>query len=265
MRPAGAPRVVLALRGTLLKSPTIRRDLVDDLRFLAWESLKGSVRFHGALEALSKMVERFGSKNVCVGGHSLGAGFALQVGKALAKQDNLSKFKSKAEELEERYIKVQRQVEELQKGTKESNSKISELQDIIQKLETNLSVLECENKVLRQQTLLGSTNEDLSECKISTLESDNDLLLNQQKINCQPTYSSEVIKPPSENELVHDQQLSLIIHRLEPIVYPTQVLNVRVDAREMTSRIFYGARGILTHSCYNWLSCHADHAPTRAN
>ncbi|WOL10943.1 hypothetical protein Cni_G19703 [Canna indica] len=60
--------------------------LVDDLRFLAWESLKGSVRFHGALEALNKMVERFGSKNVCVGGHSLGVGFALQVDKALAKQ-----------------------------------------------------------------------------------------------------------------------------------------------------------------------------------
>ncbi|WOL10837.1 GDSL esterase/lipase [Canna indica] len=32
------------------------------------------------------MVERFGSKNVCVGGHSLGVGFALQVRKALAKQ-----------------------------------------------------------------------------------------------------------------------------------------------------------------------------------
>ncbi|WOL13334.1 GDSL esterase/lipase [Canna indica] len=209
MRPTCTPSAVLALRGTLLKSPTIRRDLVDDLRFLAWKSLKGSVWFHGALEALSKMVERFGSKNVCVGGHSLGVGFALQVGKALAKQveensmlellttrnkeleDKLSKFKSSAEEIEERYIKVQKQVEELQKGTEESNSKISELQDMIQKLETNLSILECENKVLRQQTLLGSTNEDLSECKIRTLESDNDLLRNQQKTNCQPTDSSE--------------------------------------------------------------------------
>ncbi|CAL9754573.1 unnamed protein product [Musa acuminata subsp. burmannicoides] len=86
MRPAGAPRAVLALRGTLLKSPTIRRDLEDDLRFLAWESLKGSVRFHGALEALKMMVDKFGSNNVCIGGHSLGAGFALQVGKTLAKE-----------------------------------------------------------------------------------------------------------------------------------------------------------------------------------
>ncbi|XP_068667115.1 GDSL esterase/lipase At4g10955-like [Aristolochia californica] len=86
MRPSGAPRAVLALRGTLLKSHTIRRDLEDDLRFLAWESLKGSVRFYVALEALKSAVERFGSCNVCIAGHSLGAGFAFQVGKTLAKQ-----------------------------------------------------------------------------------------------------------------------------------------------------------------------------------
>ncbi|KAG9447989.1 hypothetical protein H6P81_014117 [Aristolochia fimbriata] len=86
MRPNGAPRAVLALRGTLLKSHTIRRDLEDDLRFLAWESLKGSVRFNVALGALKSAVERFGSCNVCVAGHSLGAGFAFQVGKALAKE-----------------------------------------------------------------------------------------------------------------------------------------------------------------------------------
>ncbi|XP_020592993.1 GDSL esterase/lipase At4g10955 [Phalaenopsis equestris] len=86
VRPSGAPRAVLALRGTILKSPTLRRDLEDDLRFLAWESLKGSVRFSGALAALKSAVDRFRSSNVCIGGHSLGAGFALQVGKALAKE-----------------------------------------------------------------------------------------------------------------------------------------------------------------------------------
>ncbi|KAA8526200.1 hypothetical protein F0562_008061 [Nyssa sinensis] len=86
MRPSGAPRAVLALRGTLLKSPTIRRDIEDDLRFLAWESLKGSVRFNGAYEALKSIANSYGSNNICIAGHSLGAGFALQVGKALAKQ-----------------------------------------------------------------------------------------------------------------------------------------------------------------------------------
>ncbi|KAI3457054.1 hypothetical protein Pfo_013717 [Paulownia fortunei] len=86
MRPSGAPRAVLALRGTLLKSPTIRRDIEDDLRFLAWESLKGSVRFSCAFKALKSISEKYGSSNVCIAGHSLGAGFALQVGKALAKE-----------------------------------------------------------------------------------------------------------------------------------------------------------------------------------
>ncbi|KAF8116959.1 hypothetical protein N665_0013s0018 [Sinapis alba] len=85
IRPSGAPKAVLALRGTILKSLTMRRDIQDDLRFLAWESLKGSVRFNVALEALESMAKRYGSSNVCVVGHSLGAGFALQVGKALAK------------------------------------------------------------------------------------------------------------------------------------------------------------------------------------
>lgn len=86
LRPSGAPRAVLALRGTLLQKPTIKRDLQDDLRFLVWESLKGSVRYTGALEALKAAVDRFGSTNVFVAGHSLGAGFALQVCKDLAKQ-----------------------------------------------------------------------------------------------------------------------------------------------------------------------------------
>ncbi|KAK8507760.1 hypothetical protein V6N13_140504 [Hibiscus sabdariffa] len=86
IRPSGAPKAVLVLRGTLLKGPTIRRDIEDDLRFLAWESLKGSVRFKGAFVALKAVAERYGSSNVCIAGHSLGAGFALQVGKALAKE-----------------------------------------------------------------------------------------------------------------------------------------------------------------------------------
>lgn len=86
IRPNGAPRAVLALRGTLLKSLTIRRDIEDDLRFLALESLKGSFRFSRTLKALKSIADKYGSSNVCIAGHSLGAGFALQVGKALAKE-----------------------------------------------------------------------------------------------------------------------------------------------------------------------------------
>ncbi|XP_057796092.1 GDSL esterase/lipase At4g10955-like [Salvia miltiorrhiza] len=86
IKPSGAPRAVLALRGTLLKAPTARRDIQDDLRFLAWESLKGSVRFAAGLTALRCLSDKYGSANVCIAGHSLGAGFALQIGKELAKQ-----------------------------------------------------------------------------------------------------------------------------------------------------------------------------------
>ncbi|KAK4369090.1 hypothetical protein RND71_012882 [Anisodus tanguticus] len=64
----------------------MRRDIEDDVRFLAWISLKGSVRFSGVLKALKAIADKYGSNNVCIAGHSLGAGFALQVGKALAKE-----------------------------------------------------------------------------------------------------------------------------------------------------------------------------------
>ncbi|XP_009631152.1 GDSL esterase/lipase At4g10955-like [Nicotiana tomentosiformis] len=84
VRPTGAPKVVLAIRGTLLRNPTIRRDIEDDLRYLAWESLKGSFRFDRVLADIKSIINIQGSKNVSITGHSLGAGFALEVYKALA-------------------------------------------------------------------------------------------------------------------------------------------------------------------------------------
>ncbi|XP_059294685.1 GDSL esterase/lipase At4g10955-like [Lycium ferocissimum] len=86
IRPTGAPKVVLAIRGTLLKNSTIRRDIEDDLRYLAWESLKGSFRFDRVLCALRSIINLQGSKNVSITGHSLGAGFAIEVYKALAEE-----------------------------------------------------------------------------------------------------------------------------------------------------------------------------------
>ena len=88
MRPSGAPRAVLALRGTLLKSVTIRRDLTDDFRFLAWESLKWSVRFKVAFDALKSIADKYGSGNVCVVGHSLGAGVRLSDWKDVSQRRN---------------------------------------------------------------------------------------------------------------------------------------------------------------------------------
>lgn len=77
--PSGAPSAVIAFRGTLLRAPTIRRDVEDELRLLARNSLRGSARLTRAVQALSATIDRFGSENVCVCGHSLGAGFARQV------------------------------------------------------------------------------------------------------------------------------------------------------------------------------------------
>ncbi|RLN34098.1 GDSL esterase/lipase [Panicum miliaceum] len=81
--PSGAPSAVVAFRGTLLRAPTIRRDVEDELRLLARNSLRGSARLSSALQALRATIDRFGSENVCVCGHSLGAGFARQVGRML--------------------------------------------------------------------------------------------------------------------------------------------------------------------------------------
>ncbi|KAI3961036.1 hypothetical protein MKW92_017181 [Papaver armeniacum] len=64
LSPRGAPKAILALRGNLIKGLTMIIDFTDDIRLFACENLEGSVRFR----------------------HSLGAGFAIQVGKALAKQ-----------------------------------------------------------------------------------------------------------------------------------------------------------------------------------
>ncbi|KAF3328835.1 GDSL esterase/lipase [Carex littledalei] len=86
VKPWGAPKAAIALRGTIVKGSTIRRDFEDDFRLVTWDTLKGSVRFRGTMEAVKAMIFKHGAHNVCIGGHSLGAGIALHVGKELAKQ-----------------------------------------------------------------------------------------------------------------------------------------------------------------------------------
>ncbi|KAH9312023.1 hypothetical protein KI387_027058, partial [Taxus chinensis] len=86
IRPHKAPRAVVALRGTILRGPTMRRDIEDDLRILTREDLRGSCRFNITLQAVKAAAARHGSANVFMAGHSLGAGLVLQVGKALAEE-----------------------------------------------------------------------------------------------------------------------------------------------------------------------------------
>eukprot|EP00253_Pinus_taeda_P032383 PITA_32383 len=84
VKPYKAPMSIIALRGTLLRGPTVRIDLMDDLTLFTTESLGCSYRFHKTIEAVRRSVEKFGSSEVSMAGHSLGAGVALSVGRALA-------------------------------------------------------------------------------------------------------------------------------------------------------------------------------------
>lgn len=86
IRPRKAPRAVVALRGTLLRGATMRRDIEDDLRILATEDLRGSCRFQTTIDAVRAAALRYGNGNVYMAGHSLGAGLVLQVGKVLAEE-----------------------------------------------------------------------------------------------------------------------------------------------------------------------------------
>uniref|UniRef100_A0A6V7QYP6 Myosin-12 n=1 Tax=Ananas comosus var. bracteatus TaxID=296719 RepID=A0A6V7QYP6_ANACO len=127
-------------------------------------------------------------------------------------EDELGVFKSKAEEFEKRYSEVQKVAEALLKDTQEYQSKISQLQEMIESLETNLSNLESENQVLRQQALVTSTNEDQSEqiksleSKIATLESENRELRSRPAVAAQPLVIPELNQPHIVKSLENGHQ-----------------------------------------------------------
>lgn len=50
IKPSVAPKAVLALKKHYLRAQL--SEGIDELQFLAWQSLEGSVRFKGALEAI---------------------------------------------------------------------------------------------------------------------------------------------------------------------------------------------------------------------
>ncbi|XP_072989878.1 myosin-12-like isoform X2 [Typha latifolia] len=122
-------------------------------------------------------------------------------------EDEVSTYKNKAEEFEKRFSEVQKESETLLKDMEENRSKLSQLQEMIEGLETNLSNLESENQVLRQQALVASTNEDQAEqiksleSKIATLESENQLLRSRPAVAVQPVITHELIEPPITKSL----------------------------------------------------------------
>ncbi|XXG73765.1 hypothetical protein AAC387_Pa07g2616 [Persea americana] len=117
-------------------------------------------------------------------------------------ESELNEWKRKAEEFEKRFSEVQKHNEVSLKDTEESQSKICQLQEMIERLETNLSNLESENQVLRQQALVASTNEELSEdmknleSTIEKLEAENQSLRNQATVVVQQKVVLEEIQQP---------------------------------------------------------------------
>lgn len=77
----GAPRIVVAFRGTLLR----KLDLDADLSIL-FHHLCSHKRFDLALHIVRQEVARHGQQSVCLTGHSKGAALGLLVGRRLAEE-----------------------------------------------------------------------------------------------------------------------------------------------------------------------------------
>ncbi|XP_062173899.1 myosin-12 isoform X2 [Alnus glutinosa] len=97
-------------------------------------------------------------------------------------EGEVRELKTKIEEFEKKYSEAEKENKTRLKEAEEAQLKAALLQENIERLELNLSNLESENQVLRQQALVASTKEDLSEelktlkSNIAILESENELL-----------------------------------------------------------------------------------------
>ncbi|KAL5720520.1 hypothetical protein ACHQM5_013185 [Ranunculus cassubicifolius] len=117
-------------------------------------------------------------------------------------EHDLSEYKEKANLYEKRCSEIEKESEEMSVAVKGLELRVSQLQETVERLEGNVSNLESENQVLRQQALVASTNEDLSEqmkileSKIAELESENESLRNQAPVIVQQIVPSEIV--PSE-------------------------------------------------------------------
>lgn len=83
-----APRYVVAFRGTIPKGYALVRDLELDIHIFRngiFGGLHQTSRFETAIQAVRHVVATFGSDNVWIAGHSLGAAMALLAGKNMAK------------------------------------------------------------------------------------------------------------------------------------------------------------------------------------
>lgn len=84
-RPPGAPKIVVAFRGTITKPGSFAGDLRLDLQILR-NRLHTTARFRTAFDAVKKYVCDRGRENVWIAGHSLGAAMAMLAGRRMAEE-----------------------------------------------------------------------------------------------------------------------------------------------------------------------------------
>ncbi|XP_042027430.1 myosin-12-like [Salvia splendens] len=126
-------------------------------------------------------------------------------------EEVITELKKKVEEFEQAYSKVELESNARFKEAEEAQMKAAQLQESIERLESNLSNLESENQVLRQQALVISAQEGLTEEmellreKIKDLESEN-MLLHSQKVVVRQIQSSDVVLQIQSSDVVQQIQ-----------------------------------------------------------
>ncbi|RLN40071.1 Myosin-J heavy chain [Panicum miliaceum] len=127
-------------------------------------------------------------------------------------EDELSTFRQKAEDLENKLLEMQKRSDELSHETQERESKVNQIQEMIERLETSLSNMESENQVLRQQSLVvASADEDKSkqierlESKIAILESEIQLLRSNSALAVQAVVTPEMNQTSIMENLIHKE------------------------------------------------------------
>ncbi|KAL3645742.1 hypothetical protein CASFOL_010922 [Castilleja foliolosa] len=83
-----SPRYVIAFRGTITKGDAFTRDLELDIHVIR-NGLHQTSRFETAVQAVRHVIATFGSSNVWLAGHSLGASMSLLAGKNVAKNNGV--------------------------------------------------------------------------------------------------------------------------------------------------------------------------------
>lgn len=84
-RPPGAPKIVVAFRGTITKPGSVAGDLKLDFQILR-NGLHTTARFRTAFDAVKKYVCDRGRENVWIAGHSLGAAMAMLAGRRMGEE-----------------------------------------------------------------------------------------------------------------------------------------------------------------------------------